>query len=65
LSRAYRHLPVFEVDEWEPGIINHSNLSMHVSRYGALFTDKQSKRELLDRLSINYWWRMIKKGKRI
>ncbi|MEL6544384.1 MAG: hypothetical protein AAFQ82_07145 [Myxococcota bacterium] len=59
LHRAYGQLPVLEVAQWEPQSLTQEMLVQAQVRFSALMDGAGARKELLHRLSLDYWWQQI------
>lgn len=59
LARAYGHLPVVMVDQWNINSISISRLKAWRNILSPWYDDPERRREVLKRLSIDYWWKAI------
>ncbi len=65
VSEAYSALPGIFVDEWSSDALNREKLLRWRLELIDKFDDVNQRDELLSRLSISYWWKMISSATRI
>ena len=58
---AYADLPVVFVDSWSAGSITAKKLAYWRAGFCDWFDNPDSRKELLYRLSLDYWWNMVTK----
>lgn len=56
LYQCYRHLPVAFVDDWTPEALSIEKLQYVRSQLAHLYDTEAGRKEVLRRLSLNYWW---------
>lgn len=59
LNDAYSQLPVVIIDEWNDSNLNVENLQRWVKELSPFYDDPTLRSEVLDKLSLNYWWKKI------
>lgn len=63
LAPAYAHLPVVMVDEWTTDRLTPERFVHWRDELVQWFDDPELRREVLYRLSSDYWWSLISAGK--
>lgn len=59
LDRAYRQLPAAFVADWTPDALDPAQLQRWLDDLAPQYDDQNSRREVLHRLSLDYWWAQI------
>ena len=52
-------LPVAFVDEWDENCLTSSRLAGWIETLAPFYEDPTLRREVLDKLSLDYWWSKI------
>lgn len=63
LVPAYAHLPVVVVADWTADAISSVKLARWRAEMLPWFDDAAGRREVLHRLSSDYWWRLVEAGR--
>lgn len=63
LMPAYAHLPVAVVEDWHADALSPARLTRWRDALLPWFDDTSMRREVLHRLSADYWWRIIAAGR--
>lgn len=59
-TNAFLDLPVVFVDDWNKDTINEQNLRKWYAKYIKYFTDEDKRKNVLEKLGLNYWTNKIK-----
>lgn len=59
LARAYQHLPVAFVADWTPDALDLAQLHAWLTDLAQHHDDAGQRKEVLHRLSLDYWWDYI------
>lgn len=59
VAQAYAHLPVVVVDDWTADALSPARLAQWRAALLPWFDDPFARHEILHRLSLDYWWRII------
>lgn len=59
VAQAYTHLPVVVVDDWTGDALTPAWLAHWRAAFLPWFDDPFARHEILHRLSLDYWWRII------
>ena len=63
VAAAYAHLPVVVVDDWRADALSPDRLARWRDALVPWFDEPALRREVLHRLSADYWWRIIAAGR--
>lgn len=63
LAAAYAHLPVVVISDWTAEALSRGRLARWQDALRPWFDDPPYRREVLHRLSADYWWRIIAAGR--
>jgi len=63
LVPAYAHLPVVVVEDWTAGALSPARLARWRDALRPWFDEEAGRREVLHRLSGDYWWRIVESGR--
>jgi len=59
LDDAYRQLPVAFVERWDEYCLSHDRLQDWRARLSPYYDDVQLRLDVLEKLSLDYWWNRI------
>ncbi|MBZ9610334.1 hypothetical protein [Rheinheimera maricola] len=59
LEEAYRHLPVVQVDDWQPDTLTVEKLRKWQSDLRHHFDTTEGRASLLQKLTLDYWWQLV------
>jgi hypothetical protein len=64
LAEAIKHiLPVVVIDTWELDRISVDKMQQWLNEKRHFFENPHSRREMVERLTLDYWWNIIRDGK--
>ena len=60
LNEAYNRFPIVFIDEWNENTITNDKLNEWFNKYKIYNIDNMKRKEVLNMLTLNYWWDIIK-----
>jgi hypothetical protein len=63
LAPAYAHLPVVMVNDWSEDALTEERLAAWRDKLRPWFDVPEKRQEIVRRLSIDYWWKIIEAGR--